>query len=358
MLKEYPIVDTDIHPGIPASAIVDRLAQPWRMRFQSGNRGAGNLGYWNPNGVNRPDAVLADGSRIEDSPKALATHLLDEFGLDFGILNTGSVLHLGLSPEPDYAAALISAMNDVLIEEWLPADPRYRVSIAIYPNDPELAVREIHRLGDHPGVVQVIMPSAARMPYGQRYYHPIYAAAVEHGLPVAIHPGTEGVGISGAPTNVGYPTSYFEWHTGLACSYIAHLVSLVTEGVFAKFPELTFVMLEGGVSWAPPILWRMDKNWKALRMTTPWVDRPPSEIVTDHVRFSTQPIEEPEDPKHFQAMLEMFAAERMLMFATDYPHWDGDTPDFIARSFPPALRPAIMGGNALSLYRLNEPVYA
>ena len=358
MLKEYPIVDTDIHPGIPASAIVDRLAQPWRMRFQSGNRGAGTLGYWNPNGVNRPDAVLADGSRIEDNPIALATHLLDEFGLAFGILNTGSVLHLGLSPEPDYAAALISAMNDVLIEEWLPADSRYRASIAIYPNDPELAVREIHRLGDHPGVVQVIMPSAARMPYGQRYYHPIYAAAVEHGLPVAIHPGTEGVGISGAPTNVGYPTSYFEWHTGLACSYIAHLVSLVTEGVFAKFPDLTFVLLEGGVSWAPPILWRMDKNWKALRMTTPWVDRPPSEIVTEHVRFSTQPIEEPEDPKHFQAILEMFNAEHMLMFATDYPHWDGDTPDFIARSFPKALRPAIMGGNALALYRLTEPIYA
>lgn len=358
MLKEYPIVDTDIHPGIPASSIVDRLAQPWRMRFQSGNRGAGTLGYWNPNGVNRPDAVLADGSRIEDSPTALATHLLDEFGLDFGILNTGSVLHLGLSPEPDYATALISAMNDVLIEEWLPADPRYRASIAIYPNDPELAVREIHRLGDHPGVVQVIMPSAARIPYGQRYYHPIYAAAVEHGLPVAIHPGTEGVGISGAPTNVGYPTSYFEWHTGLACSYIAHLVSLVTEGVFAKFPELTFVLLEGGVSWAPPMLWRMDKNWKALRMTTPWVDRPPSEIVTDHVRFSTQPIEEPENPQHFQAILEMFDAEHMLMFATDYPHWDGDTPDFIARSFPKALRPAIMGGNALALYRLAESVYA
>jgi predicted TIM-barrel fold metal-dependent hydrolase len=240
----------------------------------------------------------------------------------------------------------------VLIEEWLPVDPRYRASLAIYPNDPEVAVREIHRLGDHPGVVQVIMPSAGRMPYGQRYFHPIYAAAVEHGLPVAIHPGTEGVGISGAPTNVGYPTSYFEWHTGLVCSYIAHLTSLVTEGVFTKFPGLTFVMLEGGVSWLPPLLWRMDKNWKALRMTTPWVDRLPSEIVTEHLRFSTQPIEEPEDVKHFHAILEMFDAERMLMFATDYPHWDGDTPDFTARAFPKALRPAIMGGNAQAVYNL------
>lgn len=358
MQKEYTVVDTDIHPGIPAHRIRPRLAQPWRMRLESGNRSSGTLGYWNPNGVNRPDAVLEDGTRVEDSPEAMAAHFLDRYDLDFAILNTGSVLHLGLSPEPDYAAALISAMNDVIVEEWLPVDPRYRASIAVYPNDPELAVREIHRLGDHPGVVQVIMPSAARIPYGQRFYHPIYAAAVEHGLPVAIHPGTEGVGISGAPTNVGYPTSYFEWHTDLACSYIAHLVSLVTEGVFTKFPSFKFVLLEGGVSWAPPILWRMDKNWKALRMTTPWVDRLPSEIVTEHVRFSTQPIEEPEDPKHFHAILEMFDAQQMLIFSTDYPHWDGDTPDFAARSFPKALRPAIMGGNAIALYGLAEAVYA
>ncbi len=358
MQKEYLVVDTDIHPGIPAHRIRHRLAQPWRMRFEQGNRSSGSLGYWNPNGVNRPDALLPDGTRIEDSPEAMATHLLDKFDIDYGILNTGSVLHLGVSPEPDYAAALISAMNDVLIEEWLPVDPRFRASLAIYPNDAELAVREIHRLGSHPGVAQVIMPSSARSPYGQRCYHPIYAAAAEHGLPVAIHPGTEGVGISGAPTNVGYPTSYFEWHTSLVCSYIAHLVSLVTEGVFAKYPTFKFVMLEGGVSWIPPIMWRMDKNWKALRMTTPWVDRPPSEIIADHMRFSTQPLEEPDDIKHFHNSLEMFPAERMLMFSTDYPHWDGDTPDFAARNFPKALRPAIMGGNAAALYGLLEPAYA
>ncbi|MBX3012876.1 MAG: amidohydrolase family protein [Caldilineaceae bacterium] len=358
MQKDYTIVDTDIHPGIPARLIAPRLAQPWRLRYEGGNRSSGSLGYWNPNGVNRPDAVLPDGRRIEDDPKATAVHLLDEFGIDFGILNCGAVLHLGVSPEPDYAAALISAMNDVIVEEWLAADPRYRASIAIYPNDPELAVREIHRLGEHPGVVQVIMPSSARMPYGQRFYHPIYAAAAEHGLPVAIHPGTEGVGISGAPTNVGYPTSYFEWHSSLVCSYIAHLVSLVTEGVFKKFPTFKFVLLEGGVSWVPPILWRLDKNWKALRMTTPWVDRLPSEIVSEHIRLSTQPIEEPEDGKQLHTMLEMFAADQMLMFSTDYPHWDGDTPDFAARTFPKALRPAIMGGNAISLYGLAEAIYA
>jgi predicted TIM-barrel fold metal-dependent hydrolase len=190
------------------------------------------------------------------------------------------------------------------------------------------------------------------MPYGQRYFHPIYQAAADHDLPVAIHPGSEGVGISGAPTAAGYPTSYFEWHTGLVGSYMAHLISLVTEGVFQKFPTLKFVMIEGGVSWLPPLLWRMDKNWKALRVTTPWVNRLPSEIVCDHILLTTQPIEEPDDGKQLHQMLAMFPAERMLMFSTDYPHWDGDTPDFALRNLPEALRVSVMYETAQRLYKL------
>lgn len=81
-------------------------------------------------------------------------------------------------------------MNDVIVEEWLAADPRdCCASIAIYPNDPELAVRDFHPLGDRAGPSDHAQFGADA--HGQRYYHPIYAAATEHGLPVAIHPGTE-----------------------------------------------------------------------------------------------------------------------------------------------------------------------
>jgi predicted TIM-barrel fold metal-dependent hydrolase len=114
-------------------------------------------------------------------------------------------------------------------------------------------------------------------------------------------------------------------------------------------------MLEGGVSWLPPIMWRLDKNWKALRQTVPWVTRLPSEIARDHILMSTQPIEEPENPEHFKQMLNMFDAGKMLMFSSDYPHWDGDTPDFAARSFPKDIRNRIMSENARELYRLPPP---
>jgi predicted TIM-barrel fold metal-dependent hydrolase len=112
------------------------------------------------------------------------------------------------------------------------------------------------------------------------------------------------------------------------------------------------VLIEGGVSWLPPLLWRLDKNYKALRQTVPWLTRPPSEIVREHVLLTTQPLEEPEDPGHLRQILGMFDSGKMLMFSSDYPHWDGDTPDFAGRAIPPAMRDRVMGETARELYGL------
>jgi predicted TIM-barrel fold metal-dependent hydrolase len=48
--------------------------------------------------------------------------------------------------------------------------------------------------------------------------------------------------------------------------------------------------------------------------------------VWENVRFTSQPLEEPDHPSQ---LLEVFAwnrAERTLMFASDYAHWDFDSP--------------------------------
>jgi predicted TIM-barrel fold metal-dependent hydrolase len=352
MRKRAPVIDTDIHPTMDIRRVAEFLAEPWHSRFESGNRGPGTLGYWNSAGFHQADAVTEDGEGIASHRETLSRLFFDVYELEYGILNSESAIHIGVGPEMDFGAAVLSAMNDVMVNDWLPADPRFRASINVGPSDPLLAAQEIRRLGDHPGMVQVMMGSAARIPYGQRFYHPIYEAAVEHDLPVAIHPGNEGVGITGPPNAAGYPSSYIEWHTTLVTSYISHLVSLITEGVFVRFPTLKFVMVEGGVSWLPPILWRLDKNWKALRRTTPWLERPPSEYAREHIRLTTQPMEEPENPQHRKAMLEMLDVGQMVMFSSDYPHWDGDTVDFAARSFTTEQRDRVLSETARELYKL------
>ena len=352
------IIDADVHPALDAERAVDFLQEPWRRRFATGSRGAGHLGYWNPNGVMRADAVTPQGARIEASPESMGRYFLDEYGVEYAVLNPEAAMHTGLSPEPDFAAAVISAYNDVVAQDWLTADERLRASLVVSAADPELAAKEIHRLGDNPGFVQVLLPSAARIPYGQRFYHPIFAAAVEHNLPVGIHAGSEGIGTSGPPTAAGYPTTYFEWHTGLVASYIAHLISLVTEGVFVKFPIAEGRPDRGRRLLAPSTFVAVRQELESTAPDHALAHRTTQPVVSQHVLLTTQPLEEPDRPAHFKAIIEMFDAEHMLMFSSDFPHWDGDTPDFAARRFIPALRPRVLGETARELYRLPAPVPA
>jgi predicted TIM-barrel fold metal-dependent hydrolase len=74
--------------------------------------------------------------------------------------------------------------------------------------------------------------------------------------------------------------------------------------------------------------------------------------VYEHVRLTTQPVEESHHPEHFRQMMRMFPADKMVMFSSDYPHWDGDVPDFAAGSFPADLRQRVMGETARELYGL------
>ncbi len=105
------------------------------------------------------------------------------------------------------------------------------------------------------------------------------------------------------------------------------LTSLVFEGVFERFPKLKVILVEGGFAWAPPLMWRLDREWQRHKGEVPHVKRPPSEYVREHFWFTTQPIEEPETNTHLLDTLRWIGPDR-LMFSTDYPHWDFDDPRF------------------------------
>ena len=163
----------------------------------------------------------------------------------------------------------------------------------------------------------------------------------KYGLAIAIHPGSEGVGLSGAPNAAGYPTSYFEWHTTLVNSYIAHVTSMLAEGVFTKFPNLKFVLVEGGISWLPPYFVAPGQELEGAALDHPLAEGTAQRSCgpTHSAHYAT--AGGAPQLGHFHAMLEMFPAEQMLMFSSDYPHWDGDAPDFAVRQFPEHLRARI-----------------
>lgn len=340
------IIDCDVHQSwVNPREIGDRLPAAFR---QSGWVLPGNP-LPSPVGVLRADARGAGGEEPGSCPEKMITQHLEPFGIEKAILTGSGILGLGVHPNIYYATALARAYNEALVETWLEADARFYGSILIAAQDPEAAAAEIRRWAGHPRMVQVLMASGARVPFGQKFYWPIYEAAQECGLPVATHPGTENRGVANDFV-AGPPSSYLEWHTNIPQNAMGHLVSLLCEGVFEKFPRLRFVCIEGGLAWIPHVLWRLDKNWKALRSSVPWVKRLPSEYVWDHVRFTTQPIEEPENPGHLLAILEMIRAERTVMFSSDYPHWDNDSPTHGLPRLPEVLAARIFYETAAECY--------
>jgi predicted TIM-barrel fold metal-dependent hydrolase len=136
----------------------------------------------------------------------------------------------------------------------------------------------------------------------------------------------------------------------------SQLANLVCEGVFEAIPTLKVVLTESGVAWSASLGWALGSAWELLREDVAPLDRRPSEIVQEHVWFTTQPIEEPDDPQEFAQMLEHAGLADRLLFATDYPHWDFDSPaQALPRSLPDDVCRKILGGNAAQLYGLPRP---
>jgi len=345
MPATIPIIDCDVHPYPDAQRPIEPfIPSAFREAVRLSMDVAPGSGHANPFGVNRRDANCVD-------PKQVATDHLDRYGIVYAVLLPGG-MNIGLTRNIDVGCALASAWNDWLAESWLRADVRYLGSICVNLNDPFKAAAEIRRAGTNPKMVQVLVSGESEHLYGHRCYYPAYEAMAELGLPLAIHPGREGA--LGSPTPIGRPSGYFEWHCTLPLTFQAHLISMITEGVFEKFPKLKLLLTEGGVAWLAHTIWRMDKNFKALRSTTPWLKRLPSEYVFDHVRLTTQPLEEPADPDHMLQIFDMIRADRTLCFATDYPHWDFDDPTRVfPKKMPDELRRRIFFDNAADLYRLN-----
>jgi predicted TIM-barrel fold metal-dependent hydrolase len=345
------LIDCDVHPYHVPEEIVEYL--PTHYAEQQGFTLP--QGQWaNPHDGFRGDARAVAGGVPGSDPELLYEHVVEDQGADYPILNAAGVLILGTSPQADYAHALARAYNEWFIDKWLSHADCFVGGMIVAPQRPKKAAEMIREFGDHPRICQVLMSSATETPYGRRFYWPIYEAATEMGLPVGIHPGSEGRGITNSPSGAGYPTTFFEYHVDLACNYISQLVSLVSEGTLEEFPGLDFVFIEGGFTWIPTALWRLDQNYERLGDDMARLKKPPSEYVREQCWFGTQPIPEPDDWDDLRRIIDAMPAEDLLLYCSDYPHWDTDDKDAGLPRLSDEVERAMYYGNARELYDLPD----
>jgi predicted TIM-barrel fold metal-dependent hydrolase len=157
-------------------------------------------------------------------------------------------------------------------------------------------------------------------------------------------------------TPSGSANYYFEEHTDFALFNFPVVSSLIYEGVFERFPKLKIAMVELAWSWAVPMAWRLDNAFRVNRTEVPHLDRLPSEYMADHIYYTTQPMEEPENAKWFDEVLEAFESSGMqnnLLYSSDYPHWDFDEPEALPKTLDNAQLRRILGENAQKLYGID-----
>jgi predicted TIM-barrel fold metal-dependent hydrolase len=334
---EGGIVDCELHPLIGSlEQLLEHVEDPsWAERLRTSE-------FALPQASPHP-GVEVEGHRVDaaaSDPAAVSAGLEPE--VEAALLVPAQAMASSGWLSHTMAEVFCSAVNDALIAEWLPADERFRLALAVSPHDGELAAEEIRRLGEHPAVAAVCLPLIA-VNMGQRHYHPIYEAAERLELPVMVHPGGfEGSVIGPASLGGVGPRTPEETFSLLPQVAMANLASLIYDGVFERFGGLQVLFAGFGFSWAPPVLWRADSEWRGLRVEVPWLTKAPSEYVADHVRFLVDAACELSDQAwKVAAML----PPSSLLYGSDRPFASQSAAEALAGA-PPGLRAGIAAENA------------
>lgn len=92
-----------------------------------------------------------------------------------------------------------------------------------------------------------------------------------------------------------------------------------------------------------------------LRSEVPWLKKLPSEYIREYFRSTTQPMEEPPNPKFLLNIFEKIGQDNFFMYASDNPHWDFDAPDrALPSAIPEELKVKIRSKNAEAFYDFDR----
>ena len=79
--------------------------------------------------------------------------------------------------------------------------------------------------------------------------------------------------------------------------------------------------------------------------------------MRDHVRLTIQPFDGPNEPEAVARLVDQLQSDDMLLFSSDFPHWQFDGDEIMPVGIPQRLNTKIRRDNALATYgRLAEAV--
>ena len=296
---DHPVIDGDGHVVEYQPMVFDyveqvagrELADRLRKQIEGGERGSdGGRAGWNgytpeqrdDMRVYRPPFFMAPSKNTLDRATAMLPALfrkrLDEFGIDFAIVYT-STFRLQKLRDDELRQAGCRALNLMLTDLFAPYADRMTPAAVIPMVTPDEAIAELEfavgELGMKAAMTTAYVPRAvpkiAReapelaayaqwidpLALGSPFdYDPLWAKCME----LKVAPTAHSTGFFGARAST---ISYVYNHIGnFGAAGEAFCKALVLGGVTARFPDLKFGFLEGGVGWACSLYNDLFEHWQ------------------------------------------------------------------------------------------------
>jgi predicted TIM-barrel fold metal-dependent hydrolase len=264
---------------------------------------------------------------------------MDATGVKAQILFPNTSL-LELRIDSDAARAACRRYNDYAIEWTKLTDGRARVVCQINMGNAEWAIEEARRVVEL-GAKGVLLPCSsppAGVSPANDIWDPFWKLLSDAKVPAFLHIGAGGV-VSSAPPDPMIPPREFSYATALKQSFegraggeeaigpfyilVCHMApevflqTLVMGGVFERFPDLAFGVIECGASWVGPMCERMDAHANLMAKVGFTYPMKPSEYVRRNVRVTPLWAED------LTKMVERYGLDEVYVFSSDYPHLEG-----------------------------------
>ena len=380
-MARFGLISSDSHVVEPPDLWTRRIERRFRERaprvereaggdwwYIDGKRSMSFLGVQTGDRFHKDATELIIEARFEGvRPGAYDPHRFVAENLEDGVV--GSVLYpsegllaYGI-PDSALCSAVMAAYNDH-IAEFCAAEPRRLKGIALVNVDePREAVREMERcrrLGLVGAMISVLPP--ADRSYDLPLYEPLWSAAVDLGMPLAMHVATGRAAASvdtkqEGVTRVSPSAFYLQDHF-----VRKSLGEMIFSGVFERHPRLRVGSVEHEVAWIPFFLSQMDYTYTDRPVRGDWhrfadPDALPSHFFHAHCFVSFQ------EDAHGIRMRDAVGLET-LMWGSDYPHTESTFPrsreitDEILAGVPERERALILRDNAARLFGFDADLSA
>ncbi len=283
------------------------------------------------------------GMNIHDVPTRLRD--MDKEGIDVSVLFPTGGFAVTQLPEKDYAAAFCRGYNNWVASICKESARLKAVGLVPFQDVPA-AVAEVNRAITQLGLVGITVGSFGMKEHlGTPTFWPIYEELQRLNAPLLIHNSRQG-----PAGEIRFDTFLFRHTIGRPFETLLDCAALMYGGVPEKFPNLRIAFLECGCGWVPYWMDRMDEEWEKRMSEAPLLKAKPSEYMTRGNWFYATEPEESTLPYVLERV-----REDVILFASDYPHWDGNFPYMVStvrgrKDISEAVKQKILCDNAKRLY--------